>query len=371
MWPIGASWAAILRSAAGLDTLVVAMPGLVVQLARILGAEAAANGLLRGLDVVTGLGFADCVWLALVPADVLVRALGVAIQPVRRLYWGTPRDVLALISGNEFGPVGPSRQETSTRKRQMKGTAMIALLHRPAHRSAARPRRQVLALQVLTAALVAVGLTTTPLTAAVATTDPTGTMTRGGTVSLKGEIRAADDSLARARAQIRAHRYYKAVRSLDRVARHTRRANAAAQALIGAPPADPESDDPPGPPAVLAATRLDYRISTGAIALFDEQRRTGLVRRLRGVVGTAQVRRDQVLDVVIGLPQEGDGADYADGLADTLGLYDREVKAISAALNAFTLSDSGRTGVHNALARAEATRAKMIRAFGGGERPAH
>ena len=242
------------------------------------------------------------------------------------------------------------------------------------HRRPPRPdqrRRPKSILAVLLAAVVTMGLTASPVTASVARAGADGEVARAAALSLKGEIRAADDSLARARAQIRAHRYYKAVRSLERVTRHTRRANAAAQALIGAPPADPESDDPPGPPAVLAATRLDYRISTGAIALFDEQRRTGLVRRLRGVVGTAQIRRDQVLDVVFGLPQEGDGADYADGLADTLGLYDREVKAISAALNAFTLSDSGRTGVHNALARAEATRTNMIKAFGGGERPAH
>jgi len=240
---------------------------------------------------------------------------------------------------------------------------------RPPHPDQRRRPKRILG--VLLAAVVTIGLTANPGTAGVARAGASGEVARAAASSLKSEIRAADDSLARARRQIRAHRYYRAVRSLERVTKHTRRVNVAAQALIGAPPTDPESDDPPGPPAVLAATRLDYRVSTGATALFDGQRRDRLVRQLRRSVATAQRRRDALLDAVIALPAEGDGADYADGMADTLGQYDREVETISAALTTFALTAPARIGLTNSLARAEATRAKVNKAFGGGERPIH
>ena len=46
-----------------------------LQLTRLVGVEAAASGLVRGLDQLTGLGITDSLWLALVPADALIKAL--------------------------------------------------------------------------------------------------------------------------------------------------------------------------------------------------------------------------------------------------------------------------------------------------------
>ncbi len=178
----------------------------------------------------------------------------------------------------------------------------------------------------------------------------------------------ADQALARAAAQIRAHDYVKARSSLTAVRRHTKAANVNAKALIGAQPTDPESDDLPGPPAVLAALRLDNRITTRTVALFDGKTNENLVYALRLTVGVAQIPRDGMLDAVIALPEEGDGGDYADGMADSLAQYTREVNVIANARANFTLSPSAQTGLTNALARARATKAKVDGAFGGGER---
>ncbi len=178
----------------------------------------------------------------------------------------------------------------------------------------------------------------------------------------------ADQALALATARIRAHKYLKALKSLTAVRRHTRAANVNAKALIGVPPTDPESDDPPGPPAVLAALRLDNRITTRTVALFNGKTNARLVYSLRSTVGVAQIPRDAMLNKVIALPEEGDGGDYADGMADSLAQYTREVNAIASARATFTLIPSAKTGLTNALARARATKAKVDAAFGGGER---
>ena len=195
------------------------------------------------------------------------------------------------------------------------------------------------------------------------------TSTAAAAPGYKIEIQAADASLAAAVANLRAGRYVKAMAKLTGVRRHTENANIAAQVLVGRPPADPESDDPPGPPAVIAVTRLDNRITKGAVALFNRRTNLNRVLSLRRTVGVAQQRRDLVLNKVIALPA-GKADDYADSMSDTLGIYSTEVKYITNALATFTLSSSGRTGLTNALARARATNAKVNRVWGGGERPA-
>ena len=200
---------------------------------------------------------------------------------------------------------------------------------------------------------------------ASATTSPTAAAANPVTTHVK----KADAALARAVQHIHAKKYAAARKDLTAVRSHTSKANAAAKALIGAPPTDPESDDLPGPPAVLAVTKLDTRISTGTVALFDHQTNAKLVHALRLTVQTAQVKRDSVLDPVIALPPEGEGGDYADGMADNLAMYNREVQTIQNALANFTLSQSGVDGLTNSLARAQATKAKVTKAFGGGERP--
>jgi hypothetical protein len=74
-----------------------------------------------------------------------------------------------------------------------------------------------------------------------------------------------------------------------------------------------------------------------------------------------------MLNVVIGLGPEGAGADYADGMADTLPAFDNEVVMLLSGLETYVLTASGRTGLTNALERATATTNRVNDAFGGGE----
>jgi hypothetical protein len=184
----------------------------------------------------------------------------------------------------------------------------------------------------------------------------------------KTEITGANAALDASIADIRARHYGRAKQDLTSARAHVLGANTAAAGLIGAPPTDPESDDLPGPPAVTAVLKLDQRVTTRLVPMYDGLNRPGVVRKLRSAMAGAQTRRDALIAPVLALPPEGDGADYADGLADSLPIYAQEVKALQTALNTYTLSDSARVGLTNALARARATRATMTAAFGGGER---
>ena len=343
MWPIQQPWVSVDHVPATLHGLSIDVQELGVHLARIIAGEAVASGALRALDVMSGFGIADNTWLALLPADALAKALRLAVAPLQL-----------------------PMKRTST-----KGTIMNAIRNSPdTWRRPHHGRAWALGALVTLVALV-VGLTLSVVPASVAATDGQREVSRAAAVTLKGHIDRADRALAKASKRVRAGRYHRAIKSLRRARLHTNRANTTARALIGAPPADPESDDPPGPPAVLAATKLDYRISTGTVALFNHHRKPRLVTALRRTLTAAQTGRDRILDVVIAQPEEGEGGDYADGMADTLGQYAREVSAISTAIKNFTLSPAGRTGLRNALARAQATQAKMTKAFGGGERAAH
>jgi hypothetical protein len=180
-------------------------------------------------------------------------------------------------------------------------------------------------------------------------------------------ISLADAALADAKAQVQANHPAQAIAALKRVKVNVRRANVAATNQIGKPPTDPESDDPPGPPAVLAAMALDHRIASGLVPLYDGQTRADLVDAIGEVVKAMQRRRNVMLDKVIALPAEGDGADYADGMADKLGMFTKEVKQLETALASSNLSPAGRTALEAAQQRAVATKAKVDAAFGGGE----
>ena len=151
------------------------------------------------------------------------------------------------------------------------------------------------------------------------------------------------------------------------VRRQGTQAQLVATALIGAPPTDPESDDLPGPPAVLAVLGLEHRIGMQVVDRFNGMKRFWVVRALRRTLGTTHYRRDIMLDKVIRLPAEGGLDDYADGMADTLGIYTQEVQKVTTALRTYRLSPSGRVGLRRALVRVQATNAKVNRAFGGGE----
>ncbi len=211
---------------------------------------------------------------------------------------------------------------------------------------------------IILAALVAVVLALMTVTGeATAATD------------VKTEVTRADNAIDRAARQVRAHQYGKARKSFARADSHVRGANRQAAALIGAPPTDPESDDPPGPPAVLAALRLDHRVTMRVAPLYDGIARPKLVTSMSTTIRLALNRRTAVLDRVLALPAEGDGADYADSLADTLPSYTREVTTLEQALDTLQLTTEARDALTAALKRAREAEARMQSAFGGGEWP--
>jgi len=185
--------------------------------------------------------------------------------------------------------------------------------------------------------------------------------------SVATPIQRARTALARTEDQLALHRYGKALDSLRVLRRNVVKANEAATEQIGLPPTDPESDEPPGPPAVFAVLRLDHRVTMLLIPGFDVLSRIDVVSSLNYTLKRTHGRRDSMLDAVIALPAEGARGDYDDGMSDTLAMYPSEEQLISAALKNDALIDAARTGLANALARVQATDIKVNVVWGGGE----
>ena len=185
--------------------------------------------------------------------------------------------------------------------------------------------------------------------------------------SVATPIQRARTALAKTEDQLVLHRYGKALDSLQALRRNVVKANKAATGQIGLPPTDPESDDPPGPPSVFAALKLDHRVTMHLVPRIDALSRIDVVSSLNSTLTRTHGRRDSMLDAVIALPAEGARGDYDDGMSDTLGTYPGEEKLISSALQNDALIDSAHTGLTNALARVQATDAKVNVVWGGGE----
>jgi hypothetical protein len=180
-------------------------------------------------------------------------------------------------------------------------------------------------------------------------------------------IQKARAALDRAVTRFAHHRIQLGLDALGTLRRTAGAAHRAAVNKIGKPPTDPESDELPGPPAVLAMVNLELRIGTRLPAIFRGMRRAKVVSSLTYTLWITHRRRDQMLDKVIALDPEGQGAEYVDGMADTLPVFTREVKTLNTALDTYALTSSARAGLAAALNRAKATRAKVNEAFGGGE----
>jgi hypothetical protein len=185
--------------------------------------------------------------------------------------------------------------------------------------------------------------------------------------SVATPIQNAKSALAKTQDRLAARRYARALDSLAVLRRNVTKANNAAKAQIGLPPADPESDDPPGPPCVFAVLKLDDRITMRLVPRYDGLRRSDVVSSLNSTLRRTHGRRDSMLDAVIGLPAEGARADFDDGMADTLAMYPAEETLISGALENDALIASAQTGLTNALARVHATEDKANGVWGGGE----
>ena len=135
---------------------------------------------------------------------------------------------------------------------------------------------------------------------------------------------------------------------------------------MNAVPADPEAETTPGPDSVIAVLNVEQEVVMTVAGLFNSNSGT-LVTALGSTLSTAQLTRNRLLNTVVALDPEGAGADYADGMADTLDGYTDEVSNISETLADDTLSSGGAAALRTALARAKATLAKVTNAYGGGE----
>jgi hypothetical protein len=159
----------------------------------------------------------------------------------------------------------------------------------------------------------------------------------------------------------------RAVASLKALPTAVLRADKAARRQMHAT-ADPnaEDDSTTGPDSVIAVLALDQTAITTLAGLFDATSGK-LVDLATRALFAALNTRAKLLHAVIALPEEGAGADYADGMADTLAGYDDEVANLSEAQSDDTLS-AGKKGVlTSALARSKKAQAAMAAAFGGGE----
>ncbi len=182
--------------------------------------------------------------------------------------------------------------------------------------------------------------------------------------SVAGPISKAQAALDRAIAQVTANRLAQAKASLATVRIKVATAHRAGLAQIGRPPTDPESDDVPGPPSVLAVLALERRVTVGVAAMFDGVRRPAVVDAFRQTLRSTHLTRDRMVDRVIALPPEGVGADYADGMADTIPSYGNEAAAVSQALRNDQVTPTARVALRHALTRIQATRTRVQRAFG-------
>jgi hypothetical protein len=159
----------------------------------------------------------------------------------------------------------------------------------------------------------------------------------------------------------------KAVASLKALQAAVTRADSAARTQMNAVPADPEADGATsGPDSVVAVLTLDQTIITTLADLFDGTTGAYVDASTHALFATMNTR-DKLLNAVIALPAEGAGADYADGMADTVAGYDDEVANISEALSTDKLSAGGKKVLQSALAQSQKTDANVNAAFGGGE----
>jgi hypothetical protein len=107
-------------------------------------------------------------------------------------------------------------------------------------------------------------------------------------------------------------------------------------------------------------------VVTSVAGLFDGKKGAAL-NGLSSALFAAMNTRDKLVAAVIALDPEGAGADFADGMADTVAGYDDEVANLTEALAVDTLSAGGKKVLTAALNQSKATQAKITAAFGGGE----
>ena len=234
----------------------------------------------------------------------------------------------------------------------------------------AAPLALVLSLLALsgTAASSASAATKAPVASAAQEADDDAVVLPGRVASA---IRRTQRALDHAEEHIDEGEYKQSVTSLRAVRRNMYRADKAARRQMNAAVVEPpeDSDVEPttaGPDSVIAVLTLDATISQSLSGLFDTNSK-GVVDGLTHATYRTLNARDRLLDSVIALDPEAAGADYADGMADTVDGYADEVATLTEALADDQLSVGGRKVLTKALTQVQATNAKVLLAFGGGE----
>lgn len=190
-------------------------------------------------------------------------------------------------------------------------------------------------------------------------------------VVLPSRVSAAMDrtasALDRAEARVDDQEYDLAVAALSALDADLVRTHRAANAQLHAPPPDPEAETTPGPASVIAVLTLEQWAITRLAGLYDSVNDPVVLNRIGSALNTALAKRDRMLNAVIALNPEGAGADYADGMADSLDGYADEVANVTEALKVDRLTTSAREALTNTLARSKSAAAKVNAAFGGGD----
>jgi hypothetical protein len=190
-------------------------------------------------------------------------------------------------------------------------------------------------------------------------------------VVLPSRVSAAMDrtasALDRSESRIDDQQYGLAAASLSALDADLVRTHRAANVQFHAPPPDPEAEATPGPSSVLAVLTLEQWAITRLAGLYDSVSDPIVLNRLSSALNTALTKRNRMLNAVLKLDPEGAGADYADGMADSLDGYADEVANLTEALDVDRLTPSARAALQNALLRSQAAADKMNAAFGGAD----
>jgi hypothetical protein len=174
-------------------------------------------------------------------------------------------------------------------------------------------------------------------------------------------------ALVAAKLRLQRRQYGKALVSLKALRANLGQVHRNGLAQIGKPPKDPESDEPPGPAAVIAVLNLEHGVMMELVPFFNGMTASAVIESLRSTLLKTHRLRSAMLSTIIALPAEGSGGDYDDGMSDTLDLYTSEVTLITSALEQYELTPAARVGLTNALARARATEEAVNARWGGGE----
>ena len=181
-------------------------------------------------------------------------------------------------------------------------------------------------------------------------------------------IRRTSNSLENAENHLDEEEYTKAIVSLRSVRRNLAQLHKAAKKQMNAAPPAEEGAEGAVTPAdsVIAAFNVDQAVIVALAGMFNGNS-GALIDALGSTMTAAQAARDNLLTAVLALDPEGAGADYADGMADTVDGYTDEVANLTEAISDDKLSTGGLALLRKALTRSNATLARINAAYGGGE----